>query len=110
MKNLGYIEIIRNHLGEREILEQMAEEATELAQAALKCIRAMDESKNPTPLSLTAATANLVEEYGDVGVAWAVLFFPTLKELYQDEDMPLAQPQEMKLKRWAERVTGKEVD
>ena len=39
--NEKYIKYIRKNLSEREILEQLAEEASELSQAALKAIRAL---------------------------------------------------------------------
>jgi hypothetical protein len=109
MTNVEYIRIVRAHLGEREILEQIAEEASELAQAALKCIRAMESSKNPTTLSLTAASADLVEEYGDLGVAWDAFVLPGFEKTYPDEDLTLTPWQEMKLKRWVERLTGEKV-
>ena len=41
-------EKIKGRLGEAEVLAQLAEECTELAQAALKMRRVLD-GKNPTP-------------------------------------------------------------
>ena len=41
-------EKIKGRLGEAEVLAQLAEACTELAQAALKLRRALD-GKNPTP-------------------------------------------------------------
>lgn len=52
-------------LPETERLAQLAEEAAELAQAALKLRRALDGT-NPTPKTITEAKENLLEEYGDV--------------------------------------------
>lgn len=52
-------------LGEAEVLAQLAEEAAELAQAALKLRRALDE-KNPTPKTEEECRRNLAEEYNDV--------------------------------------------
>lgn len=57
--NEKYIKYIRKNLSEREILEQLAEEASELSQAALKAIRALKLSSNPTPLSCLEASDNL---------------------------------------------------
>ncbi len=37
--------VVRNKLNRRELLEQLAEEATELAQASLKAIRAEGNQK-----------------------------------------------------------------
>ena len=56
---------IRDILPETEILAQLAEEAAELAQAALKLRRVLDGT-NPTPVPEGAARDNLMEEYGDV--------------------------------------------
>ena len=52
-------------LGEAEVLAQLAEEAAELAQAALKLRRVLD-GRNPTPVAEWAARDNLKEEYTDV--------------------------------------------
>ena len=40
---------VLQHLDRRTLLEQLAEEAAELSQAALKAIRAEELSNNPTP-------------------------------------------------------------
>lgn len=56
---------ITDYLSESEILAQLAEEAAELAQAALKLRRAIDGT-NPTPKSREECLKNLVEEYADV--------------------------------------------
>ena len=52
-------------LGESELLAQLAEEAAELAQAALKLRRALDGT-NPTPKSVSECRDALKEEYTDV--------------------------------------------
>ena len=52
-------------LGLEELLCQLAEEAAELSQAALKLRRALD-GKNPTPKSVMECLDELVEEYADV--------------------------------------------
>lgn len=59
---------ISDYLPKTEILAQLAEEASELAQAALKLRRALD-GKNPTPKSVEECEANLLEEAADVKVA-----------------------------------------
>ena len=56
---------IKDILPETEILAQLAEEAAELAQAALKLRRVLDGT-NPTPVTETEARRNLVEECADV--------------------------------------------
>lgn len=56
---------ITDILGEAEVLAQLAEEAAELAQAALKLRRVLD-GRNPTPVTEKEARQNLMEEYTDV--------------------------------------------
>lgn len=56
---------INEILDKTEILAQLAEEASELAQAALKLRRAID-GKNPTPKSVWACENALDEEIADV--------------------------------------------
>ena len=58
-------ENIRDYLPRAEILAQLAEEASELAQAALKLRRVLGRT-NPTPVEYKDAYANLVGEYSDV--------------------------------------------
>lgn len=58
------MEVIRE-LGERELLCQLAEEASELAQAALKLRRAIDGA-NPTPKTELQCWEALYEEIADV--------------------------------------------
>ena len=53
------------HLTQRAALEGLAEECCELAQAALKLIRAID-GENPTPVSEEKCIEKLYEEAGDV--------------------------------------------
>ena len=67
-------------LPQEEILAQLAEEAAELAQAALKLRRAMDMT-NPTPVTVQEAGNRLLEEIADVivcenqifGIDWCVI-------------------------------------
>jgi NTP pyrophosphatase (non-canonical NTP hydrolase) len=56
---------VTDFLPQEEILAQLAEEAAELSQAALKLRRAMDGT-NPTPASRDAAMKHLEEEIADV--------------------------------------------
>ena len=56
---------IKNYLPDEEILAQLAEEAAELSQAALKLRRVIDGT-NPTPKTREDAFGSLVEEYSDV--------------------------------------------
>lgn len=50
----------------RDRLIQLAEECSELAQAALKVVRTLPSSMNPTPVRSDDAMANMYEEFGDV--------------------------------------------
>ena len=59
------IKKIKDRLGEPEALAQLAEECTELAQAALKLRQALD-GKNPTPNTEEERRRALLEEYTDV--------------------------------------------
>lgn len=87
-------EYVASVLDCRTRLEQLAEEATELAQAALKCIRAEELSNNVTPISARQAAANLQEEFSDV--------------LAVAELLGLANRQDpAKWERWAERLAGR---
>ena len=57
--------MIVEKIGEPAMLELLAEEAAELAQAALKLAR-IKRGENPTPVAEDEALQNLVEEYTDV--------------------------------------------
>lgn len=57
---------VLQHLDRRTLLEQLAEEAAELSQAALKMIRAEELSNNPTPTNAFIASEQLEEEANDV--------------------------------------------
>lgn len=52
-------------IGRAAMLEQMGEEAAELAQAALKLARVL-RAENPTPVTLEEAELNLTAEFTDV--------------------------------------------
>lgn len=59
------VDYIRGKLPETELLAQLAEEAAELASAALKMRRVLDGT-NPTPVRMSEAWASLQEETADV--------------------------------------------
>lgn len=80
-----------------ELLAQVAEEATELAHAALKARRVFDIG-NPTPISLEEAYDQLEEEIGDLLLCLEMLGYD-LKEL----GLFRAQMDD-KLQRWADRL------
>ena len=59
---------IIDNVPEEEILTQLAEEAAELAQAALKLRRAKGNTHSPTPINTSIAHNRLLEEIADVSV------------------------------------------
>ncbi|WP_405379702.1 hypothetical protein [Phascolarctobacterium sp.] len=61
-----YAWFICSQLDRRTLLEQLAEEAAELSQAALKAIRAEQLNNNVTEVDLQEAKNNVVEEIRDV--------------------------------------------
>lgn len=96
------IEYITKRLDENELLCQVAEEAGELAQAALKLRRALT-GQNPTPVPVSKAVEKLLEEMADVNNAGNVW-------LYYVNISPdvIAKTEREKRKRWAERLRVKE--
>ncbi len=69
-------EYIAKRVPEGDLLCQIAEEAAELAQAAMKYRRSMGTS-NPTPVQLADALRHLLEEAADVQLAvdvWKVKY------------------------------------
>lgn len=89
-------QFVRDHLPIGERLTQLAEEAAELAQAALKLRRAYDGT-NPTPVSVKEATAALLEEYADVRLCIKVLNLPGRPATIYDM-------MDRKVARWADRL------
>lgn len=93
------VEIIREKLDYSELLAQLAEEAAELSQAALKLRRTLS-SVNPTPVSVGEAVDNVLDELADVSVCVDALRLngPT-------ESRRIAGIAEIKMSRWATRLT-----
>lgn len=94
---------IEEHLGMNEILCQLAEEASELAQAALKLRRAYD-GKNPTPKTVEECINALLEESADVDLCLIMIcqLLPTKNEFVWIIDQDRIEDE--KVKRWAERL------
>lgn len=95
------IEYIREKLTTEELLAQLAEEATELAQAALKLRRVYDGT-NPTPKTHVQAIGDLHEEIADVQLLLRVLKLDTPR--CENLQKNIAQG---KLVRWARRLAEK---
>lgn len=89
---------IRETLTERDLLEQLAEEAAELSKAAIKMIRANGHTKNVTPTSQFDAYNNLEDEINDVLVAIEALGF----NLHIRADFAT---KSHKWERWYRRIT-----
>ena len=99
------IEYIASKLSREDILCQLAEEAAELAQAALKLRRAITGT-NPTPVSADDAKHALNEEIVDVAAAIEVYFASISDNYRQREELEdlvdcIAKNKE---KRWAQRL------
>jgi NTP pyrophosphatase (non-canonical NTP hydrolase) len=86
--------IIKKKLPLTELLAGLAEECTELAQAALKLRRVFDKT-NPTPVTETDAINRLYEEIADVMVYLDQI--PYNRKSVKEE-------KERKEKRWIERL------
>ena len=93
---MSYIEdkqYVLAHTDRRALLEQLAEEAAELSQAALKLIRAEKLSDNPTTTHVSIASEQLIEELADVLVAADAVGIPILESCDNS-----------KWRRWAVRI------
>lgn len=100
MTNLEYI---AQNLSEEDILCAIAEEASELAKAALKLRRAITGT-NPTPVPVDEALNNLIEEYSDTTGAFGVY---AAKQFGEDLSIVVEKvglTTETKYKRWAQRI------
>lgn len=96
--------IIRQKVQDVELLAQLAEEAAELAQAALKLRRAFN---GMTPVSVPDALDNLYEEVADV---W--LCFDVFANHGESQMRPIIEniesTKKRKRKRWLERLNNLE--
>ena len=87
---------VLEHIDKRTLLEQLAEEAAELSQAALKLIRAEGLSGNPTNRNALIAREQLNDEVDDVLMIVDELKIPVLESYAND-----------KWQRWANRIRAK---
>ena len=86
------IESISSRYETKTLLDQLAEEATELAHACLKASRIM-RGENPTPVNIREAESKLIEEWTDLCLVADVI------GLNLDEDI-----YDAKLNRWTARL------
>lgn len=77
-------EYLVEHLSEAECLAQLAEEASELAQAALKLRRTIAEGAFPTPVTEGEAFIHIKEENEDVLFSYALWVASREKRIYEE--------------------------
>lgn len=90
-------------IGTEAVLEQLAEEASELSQAALKLARKL-RGVNPTPKTEEECWSVLLEEIADVQVAKEQL------QLKGGQDFTIEEMVRVKTRRWKWRLLAKEGD
>lgn len=102
-KNQKYFEYVVNRLDKRTILEQLAEESSEVTKEALKVIRAESFSNNYTPISREDAINKLIEEINDFR-----MIIRLLKPKYEELNKALPEDSDIinnpKWERWAKRL------
>ena len=91
-------EKIKQHIPQDELLAQLAEEAAELSQAALKLRRALT-GINPTPVTADEARKNMVEEAADVYNVLGLL-------LDAEDNAEIYSIIRRKKERWLNRLEG----
>lgn len=97
-------------LPKTEILAQLAEEASELAQAALKLRRALDGT-NPTPKSVEECLENIQEEMADVFVCLTMFGKSAERDgilIYNRYMEKVIKIEDEKEARWLHRLQDKE--
>ena len=98
---MNELEFMAANQSAEDILCQIAEEAAELSKAALKLRRALTGT-NPTPISVSEAQNNLIEEYGDVLGAFLVL--ASKYDSVNDINTAVNANIDAKYQRWAKRL------
>ena len=89
---------IIDEIGVPAMLEQLAEECSELAHASLKLARKI-RGENPTPKDIPELIENLEEESADVSLCMYLL----MKEEIIDVDL-CDQAIDDKMQRWIDRI------
>lgn len=97
-------ESISEKYGKEYMLRQMAEECSELSQAALKYIRAL---RNETPMRIDEAIEHLTEEIADVCLMIDAVSATVLSERDVDDVQAI---KEQKLERWKKRMIDGDMD
>lgn len=97
------LEYIAENLSDEDILCQLAEEAAELAQAALKLRRAITQT-NPTPVSDEEAVDSIIEEYADTIGAFEIWAAKCGGDGVRIVGADIAEIIDKKYSRWAQRI------
>ena len=97
-------EAIAGKYGKEYMLRQMAEECSELSQAALKYIRAL---RNETPMRIDEAIERRAEEIADVRLMIDAVSATVLTEHDVDDVQAI---KEQKLDRWKTRMLDGDMD
>ena len=100
----GIFEEISNKCGNEYMLRQLAEECSELSQAALKYIRAL---RKETPMRTDEAIEHIVEEIADVSLMIDAVSDTVLSERDMDDVQAI---KEQKLDRWKTRLIDGDMD
>lgn len=95
---------IAEHIGVEALLEQTAEECTEMAHACLKMARKLRD-ENPTPVSIESCLEKLTEETADV-----MLCINTLIESGVLSDDEIDSVIERKQVRWEDRINKNKIN
>ena len=99
-ENQKYFEYVVKVLDKRTVLEQLAEETSEITKAALKVIRTEKLSKSTTSMTYEESMKNLIEEINDVR-----MIISLLKHKYPELDNTLPEDKDIlknpNWKRWA---------
>ena len=102
--NKEIFEAIAMKYGKEYMFRQLAEECSELTQAALKYIRAL---RNETPMRIDEAIEHLTEEIADVRVMIDAVTATVLSERDVDNVLGI---KEQKLDRWKKRLIDGDMD
>ena len=98
---MNEVQYVALKLSEDDLLCQIAEEASELTQAALKLRRALGGA-NKTPVSMSEAIKGLEEEFVDVHVSFCAYNEKADMALLPEEVFRMME--ESKMRRWARRL------
>lgn len=101
------VEYIRDRVPVGDRLAQVAEEACELAQAALKLKRVYEDT-NPADMTFEDAYNGVMEEWADLSVACSVAFGSGTDEPFPNHPWAwryIVETCHAKLDRWATRLT-----